>query len=232
MSQTIGILGGMGPAATVSLFQNIIESTIVKVDQDHIPIVIINDPKIPDRTKFITGTGESPIPNMIKNLQKLKGIGASVAMIPCMTAHTFIDELQESIDIPIVNGIELAQLKIERLLNANRIGLLATEGSIKSKVYNHYINREIITPDDLTQLELMNLIYGKNGIKAGNTTEPIISKLSDIVKKLQEKNIQALIAGCTELSLVMDKIDITIPIIDPLYLLAEKAVEIGQRNHE
>lgn len=226
--EIIGILGGMGPAATVNLFQKIINSTDAEVDQQHVELTIINDPHIPDRTKYILGKGENPIPRMIKNLNRLENAGATVAMIPCMTAHTFIDDLQNNISIPIINGIELIRLYLEKNPHINKVGLLATTGSIRSNVYKKYINNEIILPDDSDQKQLMQIIYGENGIKAGNTGESIIFELQTIVNKLRkEKNIHAIIAGCTELGLVMNNDNMSIPVIDPLLLLAKKAVELG-----
>src|SRR5690625_5272269 len=103
----VGILGGMGPAATSELFEKIINNTKATIDQEHVSTIIINDPMIPDRTEYILGKGTSPIPRLVKNIKKLSEIGADVIVIPCMTAHTFISELQSYSPVPIINAIHL-----------------------------------------------------------------------------------------------------------------------------
>ena len=102
----IGIIGGMGPEATVTLFTKIVEKskTFVKVDQDHIRIIIDNNPKIPDRTQYIIGKGPNPLPAIINTAKNLEKAGVTIGAIPCMTSHYFIDEIQEAINYPIVNA--------------------------------------------------------------------------------------------------------------------------------
>lgn len=233
MSETkIGILGGMGPAATVELFQNIVTGTNVKNDQDHIETIILNDPKVPDRTKYILGQGESPIPIMKQNIGRLQDAGASVVMIPCMTAHTFIEELQNGLSIPIINGIELINSYLQRYYPNKKVGLLATTGSVNSKVYPKYIENEVIVPNEFLQKQLMHLIYGREGIKAGNTGDHIVKGIQDIVEKMESKSIELIISGCTELGLVINSNNISLPVIDPLQLLAKKAIELNDKQYK
>lgn len=227
----IGILGGMGPAATVELFQNIVNRTKVENDQEHIEIIILNDPKIPDRTQYILGHGENPIPLMKKNINRLKSAGASVVMIPCMTAHTFLFELQNEVSIPIINAIELINFYLQKYFSDKKIGLLATTGSIKSEIYPKYIENEIIIPNEFAQMKLMQLIYGNNGIKSGNTGGIIIEGIKEIVEEMKLKNIEAIISGCTELGLVINNNNMPIPVIDPLQLLAKKAIELNGNQY-
>jgi len=98
----IGILGGMGPEATLDLFHKIIKLTYAEKDQDHLRIIIDNNPKIPDRTDAISGTGKDPLPKLIVTAQILEKAGADFIIIPCNTAHYFISEIQQSIKIPIL----------------------------------------------------------------------------------------------------------------------------------
>src|SRR5690554_5446049 len=102
--KVIGILGGMGPEATCEIFRKIIKFTQVKTDAEHIRVVIDSNTKIPDRTKAIFGKGISPVKEMVATAKNLQGAGADFIIIPCMTAHFFIDEVQKAIDIPIING--------------------------------------------------------------------------------------------------------------------------------
>lgn len=226
--KVIGILGGMGPAATVELFSRIVNNTTAKTDQDHVNTVIINDPQIPDRTEFILGKGKNPVPRMVSNLNKLYQAGAEVAIIPCMTAHSFISEMQKESPIPIINAIELVETYLqESYPEVQKIGLLATGGSAKSRVFQRFISKNIITPNNIEQEKLMSVIYGEHGIKSGNIGRQIHQELISIVDKMKEEKIQAIIAGCTELSLVMNEESVNLPVIDPVLLLAKEAVRLG-----
>lgn len=228
MRKTIGILGGMGPAATVELFSRIVNNTVAEKDTDHVNMIIINDPSIPDRTNYIVGEGESPVPKLKENLKKLVDAAADVIIIPCMTAHAFIEQLQEETPKPIINGIKLIDDHLKEINgDIGRIGLLATTGSVKSKTYNKFLSKEIITPTDVEQNRLMDIIYGKNGIKAGYTNQQILQDLLEIVRSLKNKGAQAFIAGCTELGIVLNSENSGEIIIDPIDLLALKAIKIG-----
>lgn len=227
--KTIGILGGMGPAATSELFSKIINYTKVKRDQEHIRTIVMNDPTIPDRTEYILGKGPNPIPHLINNIQKLSQVGADMIVIPCMTAHSFISELQENSPIPIINAIELVETYlINNYPNIERIGLLATNGTIKSGVFHKYISKELYIPDRNDQKKLIEIIYGDNGIKAGNVSDKQVSGIKRILFNMGKHNIQAVIAGCTELSLVMNEKNMSLPVIDPITLLAKHVVKIGR----
>lgn len=226
--KVIGILGGMGPAATSELFSRIINNTAAEMDQEHVNMVIINDPQIPDRSAYILENGISPIPKLLENLNKLALAGADVAVIPCMTAHSFINELNKTSPIPVINAINLVEEFIQKYYpNIDKIGLLATNGSIGSNVFQRYISKEIITPDNITQHEVMEIIYGDEGIKAGNISDGVTTRIKKVTDKLKKEGAEAVIAGCTELSLVMNEEKIRLPVIDPITILAKKVVEIG-----
>lgn len=228
MQKTIGVLGGMGPAATVELFSRIVNNTDAKRDDEHVKIVIINDPTIPDRTRYILGKGESPVPKLKQNLIKLAEAGADVAMIPCMTAHTFITELEYDSPIRIINAIELVEKRLSnKELNIQKVGLLATTGSIKTQVFQKQLTKKVIVPNNENQKMLMEVIYGENGIKAGYINTGIIEKINDIINELKKEGAQAVIAGCTEIGLVMNNENAVLPVIDPISLLAEEAIKIG-----
>lgn len=228
MRKTVGILGGMGPAATVELFNRIVNYTNASRDEEHVNLVIINDPTIPDRTKFILGNGENPVPKLIQNLNKLINAEVDVVIMPCMTAHAFIEELQAETSIPIINGIVLIEEYLNNLdISIDRVGLLATTGSVKSGTYNKFLSREVITPNDKIQNKLMDIIYGEKGIKAGFVNDDILNQLLEIIRTLKNKGAQAFIAGCTELGLVLNNENTQEIIIDPIDFLAYRAIEIG-----
>ncbi len=223
--RTIGILGGMGPLATVELFRRIVEKTPAEKDQEHPRIIIYNDPKIPDRTAFILGKGEDPRPELIDAAKKLESWGADFIIMPCNTAHFFAETIQQEIRIPLINMVEETAKKIEKM-GLKKVGLLATDGTIKGLVYHRaLLSREIgiATPNKQNQEKVMKGIY--DGIKAGNL-ELGRRLILDVAKKL-EKRSEGVIAGCTEVSVALRQEDLNVPLIDPMDVIAERAVKLA-----
>ncbi|AGT34197.1 hypothetical protein OCC_13515 [Thermococcus litoralis DSM 5473] len=153
MEKVIGILGGMGPLATVDLFKRIVLKTPAKKDQDHPRIIIYNNPKIPDRTAYILGKGENPLPELIDSAKKLEKWGADFIIMPCNTAHYFADEIQKAIKIPLINMIEETASYVEAL-GVKRVGILATTGTIVSGIYQKALKKrgiEALIPSEKDQ---------------------------------------------------------------------------------
>jgi len=222
----IGILGGLGPEATVDLFHRIIRATPAEKDQDHLRIIIYNNPKIPDRTAAILGYGENPLPELIRTAKVLERAGADFIIIPCNTAHYFYDELRKHVNIPILHMIDLCAEWVRRNFpNIRRAGLLATIGTVKSGIYHKSfkgIGVEIITPEENSQNHVMKAIY--EHVKAGDL-EGGRKILLRIAGELMDMNCDVIICGCTEVSLVIKNGDLPVPVIDPLQILAENAVK-------
>ncbi|WP_017471007.1 aspartate/glutamate racemase family protein [Amphibacillus jilinensis] len=223
--KTIGILGGMGPAATVELFNRIVTMADVQKDQDHAKVIIINDPQIPDRTDFLLNNGVSPIPQLKKNIDTLQTAGADYILIPCMTAHSFINELQAGCEAKIVNAIDLVnKYIINDAQISDKIGLMATSGSIKSSVFKKGIDNNLVIPDEPLQASIMKLIYK---IKSENVADGDYLYFAELVDQFKKDNVRAVITGCTELSLLTNKVITTSLIIDPLTLLAKEAIKLS-----
>ncbi|ADT83305.1 cysteate racemase [Thermococcus barophilus] len=221
----IGILGGMGPMATVELFKRIVLKTPAKRDQDHPRIIIYNNPKIPDRTAYILGKGENPLPELIDSAKKLESWGADFIIMPCNTAHFFADEIQRAINIPLINMIEETAEYVKQL-GIKRVGLLATTGTVVSGIYQRALEKKgikVIIPNKEEQENVMRGIY--EGIKA-NKFEFGRELLLEIAKKL-EKESEGIIAGCTEVSVALKPEDLEVPLIDPMDVIAEKAVKLA-----
>ena len=222
----IGILGGMGPKATLDLFHKIIKLTPAKKDQDHLRIIIDNNPKIPDRTAAILGKGENPLPALQETAQNLEKAGADFIIMPCNTAHYFISEIQKSIKIPILNMIKETAHHVKSIFpSVKNIGLLATKGTYKTKLYNSFFNAkniEILIPTPPEQDKIMDLIFM---VKSGILSEEMKSQIINISEEQIKKGAQAIIAGCTEIPLILKDKDIKVPIIDPTNILAKRAVE-------
>lgn len=227
----IGILGGMGPEATSEIFRRIIKYTKIETEKEHIRVIIDNNPKIPDRTKAIFGEGISPVNEMIATARNLQKSGADFLIIPCITAHYFIKEVERAIDIPIINGLVETNKYIDTTYpSMKKIGLLATSGTISTKLFQKaMIDKDIIIPDKETQEKVvMDTIYGVNGIKVGNTSYEVVERFCKAIENLKKEGAEGIIAGCTEVGLVMSSNDIDIPLIDPLTVLAEIAVALAK----
>lgn len=229
--RVIGILGGMGPEATVDLYMKIIKATPAEKDQDHLRIIIVNDPQVPDRTKSLLHGGPSPVPKLKEDLAILKQAGADFAIMPCNTAHAFIDELRAAAIMPVVDMIEeVIKFIVEGHPSVKYVGLLATDGTVQSQIYHQRAERqglELITPEMEDQQRVMSAIY--DHIKGG-AIEPARPLLIKSASKLMNVGAESLIAGCTEIPLALTEKDVSIPLIDPAKVLALKAVKIATSN--
>lgn len=216
----IGILGGMGPAATVELFRRIVLFTPAQCDQDHIPIVIDNNPRIPDRGPFILEGGPDPRPALCRSARRLEKMGASFIAMPCNTAHVFLPYLRKAVRIPFIDMIaETAQIVTERT-----VGLLATETTVRTRLYHDVCAARgigVLTPLARDQARVMEIIYA---IKGGSFDLGMKRDLRTIAQRLHGRGAQALIVGCTELSLVVSQDDFDGPVYDALDILARAAV--------
>jgi len=222
----IGILGGMGPEATIDLFYKIIKFTPAEKDQEHLRIIIDNNPKIPDRTAAILGKGEDPLPALQETAQNLEKAGADFIVIPCNTAHYFLSSIQESVNIPVLNMIEeTAKETKKRIPQIKKVGLLASIGVYKSEIYHQHFkkfNIEVISPEEKDKEEIMKVIYT---IKAGDLSKRVKKNILKITQKLIKKGAEAIIAGCTEIPLILKEGDVSVPLIDPTQILARIAVQ-------
>ena len=221
MKKTIGILGGMGPLATLELFRRIIMLTPAKKDQEHLRIIIDNNPQIPDRTAAILGEGESPLPMLVGTARNLEKAGADLIAMPCNTAHFYLEPLQQEVHVPIIDMIK----ETVQRLTVDRVALLATDGTQASGVYRRACEAqgiELVYPDEPDQKIVMRAIYG---IKSGTAPYRFQGDLLEVIEHVAEAGAEAMIIGCTELSLIQPPENSPIPIYDALDILAQVAVE-------
>lgn len=227
MDTVIGILGGMGPEATNYLFAQILKHTDAGCDREHIPIVVYNNPKVPDRTAAILSDGPSPSPAILEGARFLEKSGASFILMPCITAHYFHPEVSGQINIPFLHLVEeTASYVRRRMPHVGKLGLLSTRGTQKTGLFQTFfeaIGREIVVPDESRQPEFGEAVYGECGIKSGYKEKPgkMLARLAD---HLIEKGAEAIIAGCTEVPLALTPDAIDRPLIDPLEIGARVAI--------
>ena len=169
----IGILGGMGPLATMDLYKKIILSTEAACDNDHIRVCIDGNAAIPDRTAAILSGGRDPVPEMLSALRNLEKCGVDCVIMPCNTAHYFLPRLQEETALPILDMREITAAVCAARYPGKTACLLGTKGTLEAKIYDGALARAgvaFMTPDESERDELMRLIYGV--VKASKPLEP------------------------------------------------------------
>jgi aspartate racemase len=235
----VGVLGGVGPAATVDFLQKIVRNTQAQRDQDHIKLLVEQNPQIPDRTENLIGHGADPTVSLYATCKRLEEGGADVIAIPCNTAHAFVERIQPYLAIPIVNMLTVtARYLRETFPSLREVGVLATSGTIESGVYGKALEREglrQIVPEPALQARVMAAIYGAQGVKAGHTTGPCQDDIAAALEGLIEAGVEAVILGCTELPLLLPQETFVgrrgacVRLIDPTDVLARQCVARATR---
>jgi aspartate racemase len=231
MEKTIGILGGMGPEATLDLFGKIIAGTPAIRDQDHLRVVIDSNPKVPDRTAAILGRGESPVPIMTAGIRALQAAGADFVVIPCVSAHAFIDELQGS-GPPLLSMFDAVADHIrERHPAVRTVGLLGTTGTLRAGRFAAILNRaglRVLEPEAADQEQVMAAIYAIKGMSRPRAD--IAADVRAVADRLSSRGAEGVITGCTELPLVLRPGDLSVPVFDSLTILARAAITRAGRT--
>jgi len=226
--KTIGVLGGMGPWATLDFFEKILRLTPAKTDQEHLRVIIDNNPKIPDRSPAIVGMGEDPTPALVAGARTLQQAGADVIVIPCNTAHYFYERVQNAVSIPVLHIMEeVAATAREEVPTARVLGILATAAAVSSGLYARACARrgiEVVNPDPSGQQVVNRAIYA---VKGGQMGPEITAGLKKIADGLVGRGAQALVLGCTELPFVLKPQDVHVPLLDSNQILARAAVRFA-----
>jgi aspartate racemase len=223
--KVIGILGGMGTLATAHFFNVLVEKVKAENDQDFPRIIIDNNPNIPDRTTAIIGKGKSPVEEIVKTLKNLQNAGAKLIAMPCISAHYYFDEITRYCDVQMINMIEETYKVYSKEIYGKKVGLLATTGTVKAKTFLRFFPEEkVFVPDDYIQENMvMEAIYGEKGIKVGESSYPK-KLLIQSAEKLINQGAEAIIAGCTEVSVILKDDDLPVHYLDPIVILAESTI--------
>lgn len=221
----LGVLGGMGPLATVDFMQKIIAMSHAHNDQEHIPMLVHNVPQVPDRSACILQGMTDPFPALLAGLRKLEEGGATCAVIPCNTAHYWFEKLQQHSQVPMISILDCASEHIRRR-GLKTIGLMATNATIQSEIYKQRIEKDngvCLSPSELNQLQLMQAIYDikGNNLKTGSR------KMELVFRELLNEGAEAVILGCTEIPVGLESIIREFPelCIDATALLAQACVD-------
>ncbi|CAM4157355.1 Aspartate racemase [Kerstersia similis] len=227
----LGVLGGMGPLATIDFMHKVLDATEAQRDQDHIPVVTACIPQIPDRTAAFRGEGDSPLAAMIESGRRLVEAGACLIVVPCNTAHLWFEPLQAALGVPMLHLVDAALDDAAALAgNDGRIGLLATDGTIASGLY---VNRRPASGQPMqwllpTAREMVEWVMpGIAAVKAGEIAQGA-EFLSQAAAALGKRGAQAVILGCTEIPVVLNGSNAPLPVVDASAALARRCVAWSQ----
>ncbi|ACB84224.1 aspartate/glutamate racemase family protein [Natranaerobius thermophilus] len=226
--KVVGVLGGMGPQATVDFMDKVVKKTPATKDQDHIRMVVDNNPQVPDRTKAIIEGGDNPNTYLRDMAKRLENMGADFLVMPCNTAHYFYKDIQDVVNIPFVNMLECTARYINKLIGNDskqgKVGLLATSGTLQTEIYQNQLSQfgfEVITPEPYQQL-VMEAIYAVKAGDIGTSTRELLEKP---IKQLENNGAKAIIMGCTEIPVIATTEQTTqAELIDPTEVLADETV--------
>ena len=199
----IGILGGMGPAATADMFQKFIRLTPASCDQEHIPLLISSIPDIPDRTSCILHNGENPLAAMARYVEGLEKAGATCIIIACNTAHYWFEQLQQNTKVTMLSMIDSVINEVKQS-GKKRIGLLATDATLATGLYKTKLEQngfEFIRPTEENQKEVMKSIYLLKSGEIEQSQQIMEKQKNELIKQ----GADLIILGCTEVPIILQK---------------------------
>ncbi|MDE2922719.1 MAG: amino acid racemase [Acidobacteriota bacterium] len=242
----IGIVGGLGPFAHIDFERKLLDAASELIgarrDQDFPQWVLSSIPQTPDRTEAYFGEADDPTQALSQSLERLRGAGADFAVVACNTAHLFLERLREESPLPIISLIEVTADEAARIAPDGSVGLLATSGTLRSRLYHDPLETRGLHPvspfdleggETLQQRNVMEPIYGPwvdgrhqgGGIKTDGGSTSARALLEEAAERLVGEGADVLIAGCTEIPLVLEGTDVARrPLLDPAALLAKAAV--------
>jgi aspartate racemase len=223
MHRVVGIIGGMGPEATLDLMRRVLAKTPAQGDQDHIHLIVESNPKIPSRVAhLIEGTGADPTPELIRIAGNLQRAGAEALAIPCNTAHAYAHSIRRAVSIPLLDMVQLTVDQIASSRHVARVGLLASSAVLATELYaRSFGGHGIDVVHPARQDELMSLI---NAVKRGETGIEVQAALGQIARDLANQ-ADVLLVGCSELSVIAA--GITAPFVDSLDVQAQAIVNFA-----
>jgi aspartate racemase len=221
----VGIVGGMGPAATVELYRRLTEAVPAQIDQDHPRVLIDSHARIPDRTLALIAGGEDPVPFLLDSVRRLEGAGAGVLIMPCNTAHAYLADMEAVAASPILDMVGLtASALAASAVEGDVVALLATDGTVQVGIYQQAVAAHgigLVLPDAQEQAWLMEAI---GLVKAGEIAAAH-ALFAQAIDSLATQGATRLLLGCTELSVLATAYPPNLPSLDPLDVLVAATLE-------
>ena len=234
MRKVLGILGGMGPLATVDFMRKLIEETPAAHDEDHIPVIAWSVPQIPERPAAITGNGESPLPALLEGIRTLKKAGAIAIAIPCNTAHYWYADMVRAGGLPIIHIADaaLAELAARRVAG-NTVGLIATKGTLAAGFFQERLAARGLQPITNSDMDIDEFVLPAIAHVKRNELDAAAGLLEIAVAKLIDASAAGVILACTETPVVLDRLPpkLTAHCVDATRALAKASVIWWQANH-
>ena len=228
-AKIVGVLGGMGPDATVDFMEKVIALTPAKKDQDHIHMLVDHNPTVPNRQAAILDGGEDPGPVLAEMAKRLEAAGAELLVIPCNTAYVFATSVKEAVNIPLISIIDVTiDALLQRDSSVTNIGVLATSGCLQADVYQQALQENSLYPVLPDAAELAALMVLINKIKAGDKSDIVAAGMRKLAKALIARGAQAIVAACTEIPLVLNDSMLKVPLISSTDVLAEETVRLAR----
>ncbi len=261
MTKTVGVIGGLGPAATLDFFAKLLAKTPAERDQDHLRVLIDNNPRVPDRNAALRGEGPSPGPSFADAARGLERQGANFIVLACNTAHAWQDEIEAAISVPFLSMIDATVEETVATLNANHhrsvpakagtqerrgetgpplsrgpsteggaasVGILAADGCLLAQLYQHAFAARginVLTLEGPQQAQFMRLVYA---IKSGDVGDVVRFDMKALAWALTRRGASALVAGCTEVPLVLDAGDVEAPLISSTDVLVARTIAFAR----
>ncbi len=229
----IGVLGGMGPLATVDFFAKVIAATPAKGDAEHVPLLIQSDPRIAPRPAAILSDGRSPLPELLAGRDRLLTAGATALAMPCNTAHYWYAELLDGCPVPFLSIVDTSITELAHIAEAGAsIGIIATRATLEAKIFDTPLARAgftLVRPDEhvMTTCVLPAIEH----VKAGNV-QLGGQLIEQVVQAFLSKGVRAVILACTETPLALDAVqsDLRAVCVDCTAALARSCVAWWQAN--
>ncbi|MFA5569598.1 MAG: amino acid racemase [Trueperaceae bacterium] len=229
----LGILGGLGPAATVDFYAKLVAATPALTDQDHLHVIIDADPSVPNRNEAVAGTGPSPAPQLAAMAVRLEAAGAEALFMVCNAAHAFAGAITSAVGVPLVSIVdETVDATLAAAPNARRVGVLAAAGAQDARLYATAFAARgvgVLEPVGERRDRFMSLLYR---VKAGETGTGVREAMLALARELTDDGAEAIVAGCTEVPLVLNADDLaaaglSAPLVSSTDALVAAAVAIG-----
>lgn len=225
----VGVLGGMGPAATVDFMARLQAATRGARDQDHVPLIVDLNPQVPNRNDALAGEGPSPEPVLVDMAQRLETAGAEALVIVCNSAHAWADAVQAAVEIPLLNLVDLtADAVREASPGVMHVGLLAASACLDAELYENALAARGVTAlvlEDEEREAFMALLYR---IKSGDTGAETKAEMHRLAFTLIDRGATLMVSACTEAPLVLGAHDLPVPLIDSTQVLVDATLEFAR----
>ena len=221
----IGVLGGMGPAATVDFLDKVVRLTPASRDQEHIPVIAASLPHVPDRSACILGTGPDPLPSLLRGIDLLNGVGVGVVVVPCNSSHHWYDELCAHSKAPVLH---IAKACVERITQptGSRVLVLATRGALRSGFYQRALGNAGLVAVEPDLDELQPLVDDCIRLVKSGELEKSGASLGRVLTATSHMSVSAVIMGCTEIPIAVRYCDARgMHLVDSSLTLAQAVVD-------